>query len=148
MGRRAWAALGSGLPFGMAGFLWGLYLTRGAEGLSSRVWAATVGSFLTGALVWWVLVLKPGHPPTARRGALVGALVGGIAHVPLVYFGLLHNWVTADSVTRGVLVNPVLALFPAVIYGLLSLLVTGWVTMPAGAAVGVALAWFQRRFMG
>lgn len=100
-------------------------------GLVVMLVAPFVG-LLVGLPAWWRFVAKP-NTITLRRGVVVGALSGLVAH-PLLWLCIL------PSLGFGlILVLPVSAL---------SLIFVGWITAAVGAIAGGLLIRLQRALMG
>lgn len=109
---------------------------------------AGLAAFLTASASWWLIVERNARP-TLLRGALAGAAAGVVAHYVCWYFLLLGNYAFAAA-TGGRLggeagaIDPLSATWAALAYVFWSLLLFGWLTLPAGAALGAAYAkWRQ-----
>jgi hypothetical protein len=120
------------------------------SGYESFFIAAPLAAFIAGALFWWLLVARKNHHGTAR-GVAAGALAGAIGHYICWYFFFLFAF-ACHAFTGGCTdslgqppVNPLLALGAASIYSGVSLLLCGWLTIPAGGLLGGLLAIARRR---
>lgn len=95
------------------------------------VGSATLATALVGAALWYLLGERVERWTLRRRGALAGALTGLIS-IPATLAPAFAS--TTD-------LGPASALAVAVLLGLTAgLLFAGWLTVPAGALVGYALA--------
>jgi hypothetical protein len=107
--------------------------------------AAPAAAFLTGAVLWWLLLARKGLYGTAR-GALTGAAAGALAHWVCWMFILIGSNVcfALTGGCTGTLGDAPMGLLEAVPATLLfsgfSLLFFGWFTIPAGALIGGLLA--------
>lgn len=86
---------------------------------------------LVGLPTWWRFVAKP-NKITLRRGVVLGALSGVVAH-PLMWLCILL------PLGLGLIV-----VIPA---SILSLVFFGWITAAVGAVAGGLLVYFQRELM-
>lgn len=159
-------AVVAGLVFGLAGMVVGATITGGwvvvtaldryaavsADAAVASVafpLSAGLGAAVAGTVLWGRFVERPGEP-TTRRGALVGAGVGVLAH-PGMWAAFVPLWGLYEVTTDGIAsssVSPEAAVF--VLLGFLflsaaSAVVTGVVTVPVAAAVGVGLARVRAR---
>jgi hypothetical protein len=112
--------------------------------------AAPLSAFATGAFFWWLLMARRNHLGTAR-GVIAGALAGAVSHLVCWYFffviAFACNVFTGgcrDSLDQPP-VNPLLAVPAASIYSGVSLMLCGWLTVPAGGLLGGLLAIARRR---
>jgi hypothetical protein len=112
--------------------------------------AAPAAAFVTGKLLWWLLMERGGRSGTAR-GVLTGAFAGAVAHYPC---WLLLLWASSacHAITgrcTGSLsdapMNPLQAIPAAAVYAGISLVFYGWLTVPAGGLIGGLLATVRRR---
>jgi hypothetical protein len=123
-----------GLAFGSVAAVFGHYLaallnpTQPPEQLRSFfVVTPAASAALAAAITWWFVVIRPGKPGWLR-GAIAGAL--GVAS-SYVLFAVL-----ASAFLFGIQFFPWLLILPP--------LATGWLTLPAGAALGAVLGPLQR----
>lgn len=153
--------LAAALTFGTAGGLVGTVIvsfwvgtellgpsgaTPGAVGIAAAVaGGAGLAAAVTGGPLWWLVVERPGAV-SLLRGALVGAVVGILAH-PLMwaFAGVAISAavlvVEGPSALAGVDGDAVIdAVGMFVVFTTLGLLFTGIVTVAAAAGTGVALA--------
>ena len=110
---------------------------------------AGLAAFLTAFALWWLVVERTAKL-TAVRGAVAGAIAGIAAHYVCWYFMLLGNFFRALAVGEAVggnagAVDPLNALGGAAAFTFWSLLLFGWLTFPAGAALGAAYAKWRRK---
>jgi hypothetical protein len=123
--------------------------TRG-EGWGEFPLHAGAAFFLTSFVVWWALVARPGKPGVGR-GAIAGLVSGLLAHPVTWYLLICVNWALALLNLRAGPsggddpLNPLTGLLGALVFSLGSLLLLGWVTIPAGALVGALVGAWQRR---
>lgn len=129
---------------GLAAALWIVGNATG-NGYQPFLIAAPAAAFVAAALSWRWLVDRPAIY-TRARGATAGALAGAIAH----YFCWLMLMLGASAyhaLTGGFVgslgdapIGPLHALWAAALYSLFSLYICGWLTVPAGAMIGAAVA--------
>lgn len=138
--------LTAGLAAGLAGAGLGLYIQSMASGEGYEFFALYAGlaAFATTFGVWW-LVMDRWAKRGPWAGAAAGAVSGGIAHYVCWYMQI----VSANAcylVTGNCLsslgeppLNLLAGLAGALVLSLGSLLLFGWVTVPAGALAGALL---------
>lgn len=150
-GRARRRALVAGLIAGLAGLAVSAVLAGMATGQGYGVFmlAAPAAGVVAGSALWWWLVARSGRFGL-WRGALAGLLIVVAGHGLTWLFVMLGSW-TCWALTGDCLsslgeppIDPLNALWAAPAMGLLSLLVTGWVTLPAGILLGYVLARLQR----
>lgn len=107
-------------------------------------WYAGVAAFVVPALLWFFLIERGGRFSTAR-GAAVGVAGAALAHVVTWYLMFLaanvEFWILGRQVGSLPIppADPIVgSLAGAAIYGTVSLLAYGWLTMPLGALIGGA----------
>jgi hypothetical protein len=139
--------------FAMVGLICGLLIVgMGSGGTLGSGWGAfpaysAAGAFLTGLALWRTDLSGRGR----RRGALAGAACGPVAHPVTWYVMICWNWVmksaglTPGSSVAGAPLNPVNGLAGAVTFSIISVLVMGPITVPAGAVVGALVGAWQER---
>ncbi len=144
-------SLVAGLIAAVAGGLVGGFVALGATGRGFAVFAMAgpVAGFLAGASIWHWLVTRRGRYGLLR-GALTGILIVIAGHYLTWYLvmlgsGLCHALTgdCVDSLGQSP-IDPLNALWAALAMGLLSLIVTGWATLPVGILTGCLLARAQR----
>jgi hypothetical protein len=128
-----------------AGLVIGMFADRlGSPDGPGHMWLyGALAAFATGGLAWRALAAAR---PGIVRGAAAGAATGLLS--PAVCSVLLSAVERARDILAGVPVGPgaaVKGFFLAVLMGLLSLYYAGWVTIPAGAALGAVLGALQKR---
>jgi hypothetical protein len=108
--------------------------------------AAPAAAFVTAALLWWQMLERSGRR-TLARGTLAGSLAGALAHY-VCWLALMFGAAACHAVTPGCFdsvsgppIDPLTAFWAAGVYSLFSLYFFGWLTVPAGAAIGALLAW-------
>jgi hypothetical protein len=113
------------------------------------LFAAPAAAFATAALFWWWLLDRPANY-TRARGAVAGALAGAVAHY-LCWLMLMLGTSAYHALTGGFTgslgdapMGPLDAFWMAAVYSLLSLYICGWLTVPAGAIIGAAVAHARR----
>lgn len=125
------------MPFGVAGAACAFAVTFGAAGGGWFIvpLAASLGAFLVGLVLW-------SRRATSRwRSTLIGALTGGLAHPVAWYLAILWNWATGSTSSLGEApLDPIDGLWGCLVLSAWSLLLVGWITVPAGALVGFAIA--------
>ena len=138
MGIVARALVFGGLGFGLA------YLIVSVRGRIGDWWPLVAASGLAAfavSLLLWRLLCGSGRPVTWRRGALAGALTGLLAHPVAWYLALVWNYAIGQTSSLGDRsTNALESLAGAFIMTFWSLLIAGWLTVPAGAVVGFLLA--------
>ena len=132
---------------GLAG-LWVAHMALG-DGYIVFVFAAPVAAFLSGTLSWWLFVVRP-RRSNWFRGALAGSFAAVLGHLLCWYILLVGVYVwhslSGETAAGGSApMNPMEAITAAGIYGAFSLLLIGWVTVPAGAMLGVLLGFMKKR---
>jgi hypothetical protein len=112
--------------------------------------AAPAAAFVTGKLLWWLLMERPDRSGTAR-GVLTGAIAGAVAHYPC-WLLLIGASSACHAITGGCTdslgeapMNPLQALPAAAVYSAVSLVFYGWLTIAAGGLLGGLLATVRRR---
>jgi hypothetical protein len=102
--------------------------------------ASGVAAFAVSFVVWRLLC-GSGHPVSGRRGALAGALTGLLAHPVAWYLALVWNYLLGHTSSLGDTPSgPLESLAGCLVMTFWSLLIVGWLTVPAGAVVGFLLA--------
>ena len=114
---------------------------------------AGAAAFLTGAVMWWLVIERPGKA-TRLRGAAAGGWAGILAHWACWYLVIVSLWL-CNQVTGGCVsslgdapMNPLQAMPGAAAFSLWSLLLFGIVTVPYGAIAGLVLAGHRRKATG
>jgi hypothetical protein len=127
------------LSFGVAGLASALVFVHEPVGKGWQMlpYAAGIASLLAAWLTWGLM-----RPMTsARRGALTGAVIGLLSHPPAWYLAILwHYLVGARSSTGDEPLDPIMGITGSLVFSFWSLLLTGWLTIPVGAVLGVVLA--------
>jgi hypothetical protein len=131
------------LVFGGLGFVLG-YLIVSQRGRVGDWWPLAVASGLSAwavSLLLWRLLCATSQPVSRRRGALAGALTGLLAHPVAWYLALVWNYLLGHTSSLGDKPsNPLESLAGCLVMTFWSLLIVGWLTVPAGAVVGFLLA--------
>ncbi len=123
--------------------------TSVGEGYGALLLAAPIAAALSGTLSWWALVARAkSHRLT--RGVAAGVLAVLLSHYVCCYLFLLGTWLglaagTAAEVALPNRIGPVEAIAASAAFAWWSLVVLGWVTVPAGGLVGGILAVVHRR---
>lgn len=148
-------SLVAGLIASIAGGLVGGFVALGAtgQGFAAFAMAGPVAGLLAGTAIWHWLVTRRGRYGLLR-GALAGILIVIAGHCLTWYLAMLGSGIChaltggcVDSLGQGP-VDPLNALWAAIAMGLLSLIVTGWATLPVGILTGCLLARAQRPAVG
>lgn len=106
----------------------------------SIVVASGVAAFAVSYVLWRVLC-SPGRPSSARRGALTGALTGLIAHPVAWYLAVVWTYLRGHALfPNSKPVGPIEGLRASFVFAFFGLILTGWLTVPAGAIAGWLLA--------
>ena len=88
-------------------------------------------------LVLWRRLCAAARATSPRRGALVGALTGLLAHPLAWYFLILFNYLFGGPNSLGDQpLNPLEGLWGCFVFAFWSIFLTGWFTIPAGAITG------------
>ena len=140
-----------GLACSIVGMAAGASIAFIAPGLGYRWFmvAAPLAAFLSGCLLWLLLVVRPAAF-TWQRGACAGAFASVLAHY-LCWYLMLAGTYLAELAVRPALSagqgapNLIQAVAAAGVFAAWSLALTGWLTLPVGALLGAALASHQRR---
>ena len=144
-------SLAAGLIAAIAGGLVGGFLALGAtgQGFAAFALAGPAAGLLAGTAIWHWLVTRRGRFGL-WRGALAGISIVIAGHCLTWYLVMLGSGICyaltggcVDSLGQGP-IDPLNALWAAVAMGLLSLIVTGWATLPVGIVIGCLLARAQR----
>jgi phosphotransferase system glucose/maltose/N-acetylglucosamine-specific IIC component len=104
---------------------------------------AGMASAVLGPAFWWWIIIKPGRL-SVRRGILVGALVGIVAHPVVLYAAFVsayfagHQTVMSFQVT-----NPLRDLVTAIVVAVFSVIIAGWLTALIGGVFGGVIALLQ-----
>lgn len=107
--------------------------------------AATLAAAVLGPILWWRMIIKPGHL-SVRRGIAVGALIGIITHPLIWYMALVLAFLRGQPTVAGILVsNPLQDLLAAAFLAIVSLICVGWLTALIGGVVGGVIALLQSR---
>lgn len=131
----------AGLAFALAAFICSYLFLRDAVGdWRGMLVAAPLTAFFCGVVCWWLFVAR-GQKVSFWRGVWVGALVALLSH-PLVWYGsILYFYLAGEPHT----LNPLEGLLASLLYGLVSLIFAGWLTLPAAALTGGLLAYGQAK---
>jgi hypothetical protein len=114
--------------------------------------AAPTAAFLSGSILWWLLMERPDRTGTAR-GVLTGALAGTVAHyvcwlLLILASSACHAITGGCTDSLGEAPMPALYAVPAAaVYSAVSLVFYGWLTIPAGGLLGGLLATARRQSM-
>lgn len=141
LSKTAFWILLAGLVFGLAAFICSYLFLKDAVGdWRGMLVAAPLTAFFCGIICWWLLVAR-GRKVSVWRGVWVGALVALLSH-PLVWYGsILYLYLAREPRT----LNPIEGLLASLVYGLVSLVFVGWLTVPAAALTGGLLAYSQAK---
>ena len=128
--------------FGVSGFVLA-YLIVSARGRIGDWWPLVGASGLAAfsvSLLLWRLLCGSGQPVSGRRGALAGALTGLLAHPIAWYLALVWHYLQRHTSSLGDKpVDPLQSFAGSLVMAFWSLLIAGWLTVPAGAIVGFLL---------
>jgi hypothetical protein len=108
-----------------------------------------LSALISGTALWQALVAR--HvTPSLIRGALVGGLTGVIAHPLCWYLMICWNRASIASghtspVAGDEPLGPLTGIPAAFLLSLASWLIVGWITVPAGAVVGLVNAGLARK---
>jgi hypothetical protein len=132
------------LIFGGSGYVVAYLILSGSSQPGRSDWGPLVVSSGAAAFavscLFWRLLCAPDHLISARRGALVGVLIGLFAHPVAWYLFIVWSYLTGTRSSLGErAVNPVVALAACFVFAFWSILLTGWLTVPAGGIVGWVL---------
>ena len=109
------------------------------------VYSAPVAACCISYLLWW-LVIERSFRISVVKGIIIGAVTGAVAHPVAWYLAILYFYVTGARTSLGEqTLNPVEGIGASIVFSGLSLLFTGWLTIPAGAIAGGVLAAFESR---
>jgi hypothetical protein len=143
MNRPMVSALRPALIFGALGLVLS-YLILAGHAAGSDWWSIVVASgvaaFTVGFILWRALC-SPVRPLSARRGTLAGALTGLLAHPVAWYLAVVGTYLRGRPMFPGSRpVGPIEGLPVSLVYAFFGLILTGWLTVPAGAIAGWLLA--------
>ena len=149
MKNRLRQSLVMGLICAPVGFVVGYVLLSDApgDGLKHFQYYAAVAAFLAPTLAWWLLVERKSRL-TLGRGIGAGALGAAVAHYVCWYLMIVGSnidyWLLQGpgSSLGEAPIDVINGLWGAAGYALLSYLVIGWATLPAGALIGLAYYYF------
>jgi hypothetical protein len=120
------------------------YLIVSQRGRVGDWWPLVVASGLSASavgLLLWRLLCATSQSVSRRRGALAGALTGLLAHPVAWYLALVWNYLLGHTSSLGDTPSgPLESLAGCLVMTFWSLLIVGWLTVPAGAVVGFLLA--------
>jgi hypothetical protein len=137
------AALRPALIFGALGLVIS-YLILSGRAAGSDWWSIVVASGVAAVAVSYVLWRVLGSPAKAlstRRGVLAGALTGLLAHPVAWYLAVVWTYLRGHALfPNSKLVGPIEGLPVSLVYSFFGLILTGWLTVPAGAIAGWLLA--------
>lgn len=144
-----------GLLCAAVGALTGLWISITAigDGYGVFIVAAPLAAFLSGCFFWWLLVLRRGRLHRVVPALAAGSLAAVFGHFLCWYLLLSGSFVWSRISGQAhppgwAPVNPLQAVPAAGLYAAISLVFYGWVTIPAGALIGLLLALVQRRRNG
>ena len=137
------AALLPALIFGGLGLVIS-YLIVSGHAVGGDWWSIVVASGVAAfavSYVLWRVICSPVKPLSARRGALAGALTGVLAH-PVAWFpAIIWNYLQGHALfPSSNPFGPIAGLQATFVFAFFGLLLTGWLTVPAGAIAGWLLA--------
>jgi hypothetical protein len=152
--------VGPASVFGAASFVLASLIVseRGRNDWWPLVVASGLAAFSV-SLILWRLLCATSPPVSGRRGALAGALTGLLAHPVAWYLALVWNYLLGHASSLGDKpADPLQSIGGSFVMAFWSLLIAGWLTVPAGAIVGFLLArrqaqagcwsWFWRTSAG
>ena len=126
------------LVFGGTGFISAHLILAHAPGdgwQSLAIWSGAAAFGLS--LLFWRLFCASDQLISARRGALVGVLTGVLAHPVAWYLAIVWNYASGARTPLGDrALNPIEGLAGCLVLAFWSLLLTGWITVPAGGILG------------
>lgn len=129
------------MVFGATGFIVAhLILARfGSEersGWNSLAVSSGAAAFVM-SFLFWRLICGSDQLVSPRRGAFVGILTGVLAHPVLWYLAIVWNYASGTRSSLGDRpANPIEGLTACLVFAGWSLLLTGWITVPAGGILG------------
>ena len=89
------------------------------------------------SFVLWRLFCVPDQLISARRGALAGVLTGLLAHPVAWYLAIAWMYLIGERSSLGNrTIDPFEALTGCFVFAFWSILLMGWITVPAGGVVG------------
>jgi hypothetical protein len=137
------SALKPALIFGALGLVLS-YLILAGHAAGRDWWSIVVASGVAAfavSYVLWRVICSPDRPLSARRGALAGALTGLLAHPVTWYLAVVWTYLRGRVLfPGGKPVGPIEGLPVSLVYAFFGLILTGWLTVPAGAIAGWLLA--------
>jgi len=137
------SALRPALIFGALGLVLSCLILAG-HAAGSDWWSIVVASGVAAfavSYVLWRALCSPVRPRSARRGALAGALTGVLAHPVAWYLAVVWTYLRSRPMfPGGKPVGPIEGLSVSLVYAFFGLILTGWLTLPAGAIAGWLLA--------
>lgn len=138
----------AGLAFSLTALICSLLILSraGSSDWAVLVYSAPVAAFCISFLLWW-LVIERSYRISPVKGIIVGALTGVFAHPLAWYLAILYFYVTGARTSLGEeTLNPLDGIGASFVFSGVSLLLTGWLTILAGAIVGGFIAAFESRF--
>ncbi len=111
---------------------------------AGRGWAilvpcAAIAAFLLAGSIWHTM-LRGGHVPSLRRGALAGCAVGILAHPIAWILAFASSYVL--RIDEGTAVGDYANALPT--FAVVGWIFFGWITALAGAAIGLLVTLMQR----
>jgi hypothetical protein len=129
------------LAFGIVGFAIVMLLTQNSvgDGWELFKYFAGIASLLVSGLVW--MVLSRDMIPGPMRGAGMGTLVGLLSHPLTWYLASQYNYfLVTRSPQSNEPLGPISGMAGGLVFSFWSLLLTGWITVPVAAGLGVLVA--------
>jgi hypothetical protein len=132
-------ALRPSLVFGALGLVLA-YLILSGHAVGSDWWSIVVASGVAAfavSYVVWRVICPSVRPLSPRRGALAGALTGVLAHPVAWYLAVVWTYLRGRTLfPNSKPVGPIEGLGVSFVYAFFGLILTGWITVPAGAIAG------------
>jgi len=158
MSSPVWSSVKAALVFaGVVALSWGGVMYFASMSVPGEGWdalpvLASVATFLTAFTVWYLYVARP-RKISSYRGGVAGVVIGLLVHPVTWYLFGCHTWVLSlfpnpQSGGHSDVLNPFTAVLGAVAFSLWSAACTGWITIPAGAVIGMVVGSWQERTEG
>lgn len=147
-----WRSLGMGLVSALAGLFGGAWAAATAfmtSGYEIFLFAAPVGSFATGFVIWLLLVARR-STPSKKAAITAGVLTGIVSHwscwyVTICYQNLRYVFLGESSSLGEPPIDPLNGLWGAAVFSFWSLIALGWLSAPFGGLLGYLVHFRQFR---
>jgi len=139
LSRNTQFALKSAATFGLLGLALASVIVFSLSKVSDTwtiVLSAGVASFALGYVLWRIFC-PADQPSSVRQGILSGALTGLLAYPVTWYLAIVLNYMLGyPTFPDKPPLDPITGIYTSFVYAFFSIILTGWLTVPAGAIAG------------